>query len=123
MKIILLASTVILIFFASCAQKDSANNSMNQDMMNSDKMGSDMNHQQMDNSHGDGVMMMNGKMMMQHSGKMTIMDHDTTMTNGTQVMINGTCINTDGTKFMMKEGQHMDMSGDLMPMIDSDIKK
>lgn len=72
-----------------------------------------MNHQEMDKSHGDGVMMMNGKMMMQHSGKMTIMNRDTTMTNGTQVMTNGTCINKNGTKFMMKEGDCMDMRGKM----------
>jgi hypothetical protein len=122
MKIIILASTVILLFFASCNQKDSANNMENNDMMNSDEMGSDMNPQEMDKTYGDGAMMMNGKMMMHHSGNMTIMEQDTTMLNGTRVMANGTCINTDGTKFMMQEGQHMDMSGNLMPMIESDIK-
>ncbi|MBK5285370.1 MAG: hypothetical protein JJE25_08185 [Bacteroidia bacterium] len=118
MKKIILASTAIFLSFASFAQKDSTNN-----MMNNDKMGSGMNHQGMDKSHGDGVMMMNGKMMMEHSGKMTMMDHDTTMNNGTKVMTNGTCIKKDGTKIMMKEGQHMNMSGKMMPMKDPVMKK
>ncbi len=118
MKKIILASAAILFSFASFAQDDSTGM-----MMNKNKMGSGMNHQSMDKSHGDGVMMMNGRMMMQHDGNMTMMSHDTTMTNGTKVMTNGTCINKDGTKLMMKEGQHMDMSGKMMPVNDPEMKK
>jgi hypothetical protein len=36
-------------------------------------------------------------------------------------MSDGTCIKKDGTKITMKNGQHMDMSGNLIPMqIDRD---
>ncbi len=123
MKKIILASTAILFSFSGFTQTDSSNNMKNHEMMNNGRMGSEMNHQAMDESHGDGVMMMNGKMMIQHSGKMTMMRHDTTMTDGTKVMTNGTCIKKDGAKMMMKEGQHMDMSGKMMPMKDPEIKK
>lgn len=67
--------------------------------------------------------MMNGKMMMEQNGKMTMMSHDTTMANGTKVMTDGTCIKKDGTKMTMKEGQHMDMSGKMMPMKEPEMKK
>ncbi len=114
MKIILIASSTILLFFTSCTEKDADNNGRDHDMKNND-----MNHQGMEQSHGDGFMMMNGKMMMQQNGKMSTMHHDTTMSNGMQVMINGNCINKEGTKFTMKEGQHMDMTGYMTPMTDS----
>lgn len=73
-----------------------------------------MNREGMNKSHVDGVSMMNGKMMMQQDGKMTLMSHDMTMTNGTKVMMNGTCINRDGTQTMFKDGEYMDMSGKMM---------
>ena len=118
MKKMIIVSAAILLSFASFAQTDSTNN-----MMKNNKMGNGMNHQaMMDKSHGDGVMMMNGKMMMEHSGKMTMMNHNMTMTNGTKVMANGTFIKKDGTKMMMKEGQEMNMSGKMMPMEDSKMK-
>ena len=118
MKIIILVSAAILLSFASFAQMDSTHN-----MMKNNKMGHGMNHQAMHKSHGDGVMMMNGKMMMEHDGKTTMMHRDMTMTNGTKVMTNGTCIKKDGTKMIMKDGQQMNMSGEMMPMKDSEMKK
>jgi hypothetical protein len=39
-----------------------------------------------------------------------------TMNNGTKVMSDGTCITKDGTKTKMKDGQHMDMEGNLVPV-------
>ncbi len=122
-KLILATSMAILFSFASFAQTDSTSKMMNRDKMNNNKMDSGMNHQAMDKSHGDEVVMMNGKMMMEHDGKMTMMMKDTTMTNGTKVMTNGTCIKKDGTKIMMKEGQRMDMSGKMVPVKPSKVKK
>ena len=54
--------------------------------------------------------------MMVKNGQMTSLDHDMTMSNGTKIKSDGTCIKKDGTKKMMKEGQHMDMSGNMIPM-------
>ncbi len=117
MKKMILVITAVLISLVSFSQMDSTNH-----MMDNNKMGNGMNHQAMNKSYGDGVMMLNGKMMMEHSGKMTMMNNDTTMSNGTKVMTNGTCITKNGTKIMMKEGQHMDMSGKMMLMKDSKMK-
>ena len=122
MKKLILVSTAILLSFGSFAQTDSTNNKMNHDIMNHD-MDNSMNHQTMDKSHPNGVMMKDGKMMMIHNGKMTMMNHDMTMSNGTKVMSDGTCIKKDGIKMMMKEGQHMDMSGKMIPMKNYKMKK
>ncbi len=118
MKKITLVSAAILFSVAGFAQSDSTHK-----MMNGGKMSHDMNHQSMNKSHGDGVMMMNGKMMMEHNGKMTMMERDTMMANGTRIMTDGRCIKKDGSKMMMKEGQHMDMSGKMMPMKNAPMTK
>ncbi|MCA1758695.1 MAG: hypothetical protein LC658_02905 [Bacteroidales bacterium] len=69
-----------------------------------------------DNSNSDGVMMQNGKMMKVKNGQKTaLQDNTMTMSNGTKIMSDGTCIKKDGTKTTMKEGQHMDMSGNMVP--------
>ena len=39
-----------------------------------------------------------------------------TLSNGTKIRNDGTCTKKDGTTVMMKEGQHMDMSGNMNPM-------
>jgi hypothetical protein len=78
-------------------------------------------HQNMQNNPGDKfypdvVLMQNGKMMSMKNGQMTlIQDNNMTLSNGTKIMSDDTWITKDGTKTMMKEGQHMDMSGNLNP--------
>jgi hypothetical protein len=70
-----------------------------------------------DKSNSDGVFMQNGKMMKVKNGqKSTLHDNEMTMNNGTKVMSDGTCITKDGTKTKMKDGQHMDMEGNLVPV-------
>lgn len=77
-----------------------------------------------DELHADGIMMQNGQMMKVKNGQMTVMQEKSmTMDNGTMVMSNGTCIYKDGTKMTMKEGQHMDMSGNILPMNTNKTKK
>jgi flagellar basal body rod protein FlgG len=69
-----------------------------------------------DRSNPDGVLMQNGKMMRVKNGQMTLLqDNDLIMGNGTRIMSDGTWITKDGTKTMMKEGQRMDMSGNMIP--------
>lgn len=70
---------------------------------------------QVDKSYPDGVMMQNGKMMMVKEGRITILDHDMTMSNGTNVRSDGTYIKKDGSKIKMKDGQYMDLAGDIIP--------
>lgn len=74
-----------------------------------------MQNHPVDKSSPDGVMMQNGKMMKVKNGQSSSLDNDFTMSNGTKIMSDGTCIKKDGTKITMKEGQHMDMSGNVLP--------
>ncbi len=70
-----------------------------------------------DKSHPDGIMMQNGKLVRVKNGQITIFqDNEVTLSNGTKVMKDGTYIKKDGTKLTLKEGQHLDMSGNLIPM-------
>jgi Domain of unknown function (DUF6799) len=63
----------------------------------------------------DGIMMNHGKMMMMKDGKPAgPMPSDTTMSNGTKVMMDGTIMQQDGTKASMKDGQMMMMDGKIM---------
>ena len=67
-------------------------------------------------SHPNGVMMQNGKMMLIKDGKMTTMENEIKMSNGTKVMANGSYMTENGKSMVMKEGQHMDMMGKMMKM-------
>ena len=44
------------------------------------------------------------------------------MSNGTKMMVDGVCVKKDGTKMKMKEGDHMDMKGNMHPMKETKIK-
>lgn len=52
-------------------------------------------------------------MLMVKNGKLTALDHEMSMENGMKVMSDGTLMKKDGTKMMMKEGQRIDMAGDI----------
>ena len=71
----------------------------------------------------DCVMMKNGKMMMSKNGVITTMDPDMLMTNGTRVMSDGRIYVRDGIQSKMREGQYMDMSGNMMTMLNDGSKK
>lgn len=115
MKKIILVFVAIAITAGAYAQASSINRKMSPQDMNNNQNKSVQNHP-VDKSYPDGVMKKNGKMMMVKNGQMTSLDHDMTMSNGTKIKSDGTCIKKDGTKKMMKEGQHMDMSGNMIPM-------
>lgn len=114
MKKLIFVFAAIALSFASFAQTDTTMKKMDHDKM--------MNHDQMDMSKVDGCMMMNGKMMMIKDGKMSAMTKPMTMSNGTKCMVDGKCVKKDGTKMTMKEGDHMDMSGNLHPKKDVKAK-
>jgi hypothetical protein len=107
MKKLIFVCAAIALSFASFAQTDTTMKKMDHDKM--------MNHHQMDMSKTDGCMMMNGKMMMIKDGKMSAMKKQMTMSNGTKCMVDGMCVKKDGTKMTMKDGDHMDMSGNIHP--------
>ena len=128
MNKILLTLTAIAITACSYAQVDSAQNKMNppQNNRNDDGMiqNRDLNNNQIQNeqrnqadmSHPDGVMMQDGKMIIVKDGRMVTLKNDMTMDNGMIVMSNGSYMKKGGTKMMFKEGEHMDMSGKMIPM-------
>ena len=115
MKKLVLVFVAIAITVGAYAQDGSTNGKTSPPDMNNNPNQKVQNHP-VDKSHPDGVMMQNGKMMQVKNGQMTSLDNDMTMRNGTKIMSDGTCIKKDGTKKKMKEGQHMDMSGNMIPM-------
>jgi hypothetical protein len=67
-------------------------------------------------AHPDGVMLVDGKVMMIKDGKMTKLESDTYLNNGTKVTPEGMCTDKTGTSMMMKEGEHLDMEGNMVVM-------
>lgn len=106
MKKLIFVFVSIAFSFASFAQTDT------KEKVDHDKM---TNHDQMDMSKVNGYMMMDGKMMMIKDGKMSRMKKAMKIGNGTKMMVDGTCVKKDGTKMTMKEGDHMDMAGNMHP--------
>jgi hypothetical protein len=62
----------------------------------------------------DYCVMKDGKMMCMKDGKMMPMDMDMTMKNGVKVMSNGEYMDAKGNKMMLKEGEKIDMDGNMM---------
>ena len=103
---------------------------MNQDTTNNSRidrntgrMDGDMNNRKMggynDKMNGmssDGIMMKDGKLMITQNGKTMPMETEMTLENGTRVMTDGTYMDKNGSIMRMKNGDHMMMSGKMMPM-------
>ena len=63
----------------------------------------------------DGVTMKDGKMWRLQDGKeIGRMDRETTMSNGTKVLMNGKMMMRDGKELQLQEGQIMMLDGKLM---------
>ncbi len=62
----------------------------------------------------DGCMMKDGKMVHMMDGKMTPMETSMTMENGVVLMPNGEFTGKKGMKMMLREGEMMDMKGNVM---------
>ncbi|HRH34963.1 MAG TPA: hypothetical protein PKY12_07875, partial [Catalimonadaceae bacterium] len=58
-------------------------------------------------------MMKDGKMMHMKNGQMIPMEKDMTMKNGTICKANGECVMKDGKVIKMREGECMDMMGNM----------
>lgn len=112
MKKIILVFAAIAISAGAFAQRDSMKREMSPRNMHNTQI-QHLQSSRVDKSHPDGVMMQNGKIMMVKKGQMTTLDHDMTMSNGTKIMTDGSYTPKDGTTLQLKEGQHMDMSGNL----------
>ena len=63
----------------------------------------------------DGVMMKDGKMVRLQDGKdIGRMDRETTMSNGTKIMMNGKMVMKDGKAIQLQEGQSLMLDGKLV---------
>lgn len=63
----------------------------------------------------DGVTMKDGKMVRLQEGKdIGRMDRETTLSNGTRVMMNGKMMMKDGKEMQLQEGQIMMLDGKLV---------
>jgi hypothetical protein len=63
----------------------------------------------------NGIMMKDGKMTMMHDGKeIARMDRETTLSNGSKVMMKGKLVTKDGKEMQLQEGQMVMMDGKMM---------
>ena len=63
----------------------------------------------------DGVMMKGGKIVRLQDGKdIGRMDRETTMSNGTKIMMNGKMVMKDGKAIQLQEGQSLMLDGKLI---------
>ena len=70
----------------------------------------------------DSIMMKDGKMTMMHDGKeVARMDRETTLSDGTRVMMNGKMVTKGGKEMQMKEGQMVMLDGKMIGD-DKDVK-
>lgn len=67
----------------------------------------------------DGFMLKDGKMVTVTNGKLTAMESDVTLPNGTVVMSTGYFMKKDGLKTELKEGELIDMNGKLVKADDA----
>lgn len=61
----------------------------------------------------DGFTLKDGKMMTVNDGKFTVMNRDVTLSDGTKVMTTGYYMKKGGPKTELKEGEHIDLDGNV----------
>jgi hypothetical protein len=110
MKKISLLTAIIISTLGAYAQNDSTRNETNL------LYNENARHQ----NRPDGYTFQDGNMLLVKNGIFTQIEEDTTLVNGIMVMCDGNYINKDGTKAMFKEGEHMDMSGNIILPINTD---
>lgn len=62
------------------------------------------------------IVMKDGKMMVKKNGEKTQLTQDTTLSNGTSVMLNGTVTTSDGNAVILKNGEFVNMDGSIGKM-------
>lgn len=95
----------------SLYQNRDLNKNPNRDKTNPDTL---MNDQPQQLAYADGVLMLSGKMMKVKDCTMTPLEQNLTMSNGTKVSCEGSYVKKDGTEMTFKDGEHIDMSGNLI---------
>ena len=108
-KIILVLATITISAGAFALNNITISSFSPQDTI---KNQSTLNHLD-DKKHPDGVMMHNGKVMQVKDGKKTVLKKEVTMQNGTKIDENGMVTKKGSSAVKMKEGQHIDMSGNM----------
>ena len=78
--------------------------------IDTDRMRSEMNKE------NRGVLMQDGKAMIVRNGKKTVIKAFTYLSFGTKVMSDGTIVKQNGTKTMLKEGEFVNMMGEIVAM-------
>lgn len=115
-KKLLLAIAVVAITTGAYAQTNDMNNTKSQDIKNKNTLDKNYNQHSDVYNHPDGYMMQNGKVMVIKNGKLTQVEKDVTLSNGTIITKDGTYLTKGGTKTVFKEGEHMDLTGKIIPM-------
>gem|GEM_PF-1135307 len=62
------------------------------------------------------IVMKDGKMMVKKNGEKTQLTQDTTLSNGTSVMLNGTVKTSDGNTVILQNGDFVNMDGTIGKM-------
>ena len=70
----------------------------------------------------DFYVMKDGKMWQVKAGEKSEMTQDVTLVNGTTVMANGTVKKTDGQAITLKNGQYVDLEGNIGDWKDDSIE-
>ncbi|MBK7683170.1 MAG: hypothetical protein KA347_09030 [Bacteroidia bacterium] len=65
---------------------------------------------------GDGIMMRSGKMWIVKNNSLSALESTLTLNNEIKVSKDGTFTKKDGTKVKFKEGEHMDLNGNITPI-------
>ena len=61
----------------------------------------------------EGIFMKNGKVMVIKDGQKTQLLQDTTLSNGTTIMVDGTVKSSNGTTTMLKDGEFVNSDGTI----------
>jgi hypothetical protein len=116
MKNLILAFTAILFSLNVYAESDSTKVLKTHKRVVTHKRVSTKTYTTRKAKHPDGVMLLDGKTMMIKDGKMEKLEGDIFLTNGTKVTPEGMCVDKTGTTMMLKEGEHLDMEGNMVKM-------
>lgn len=65
------------------------------------------------NRHPNGYMIKDGRMMQVKDGNLMLIEKDITLSNGTIIMADGNYMEKGKSKAMLKEGERVDMNGNI----------
>ena len=69
------------------------------------------------------VQMVDGKVILAGSGRTTVMERDTILDNGSQVLVSGLIKMKNGQNVQMKNGDSLNSTGDWVPVKSTAIRK